>query len=426
MIELRGKKVLVAGMGKSGVAAVNLLREKDADVSATDEKQVEALPVPLLPQTAETFMQFDLIVLSPGVPVDIPAVVAAQNAGIPVIGEVELASYFLRGPIIGITGSNGKTTTTSMVGHILQSARVPCQVGGNIGTPPTAMIATSRDDQWNVLELSSFQLETIDEFRAQIALCLNVTPDHLDRHGTLKKYAAAKARLFETQQPGATAVLNEDDPTCVRFASQTQAAVRWFSVTSDLSEGWLYLDGQPLIEAAHVPLRGLHNLQNTLAAANACRIAGATPHAIADGIRSFPGVEHRLEFVRERNGVQYYNDSKATNVDATIKAIEAFGSGLWLILGGKDKNSDYTVLREKLEGKLRKLLLVGSAAEIIASQLSGLSSEDVRTIPAAVEFAAREAVPGDIVLLAPACASFDQFDNYEHRGRVFKEVVRAL
>ncbi|HYI95126.1 MAG TPA: UDP-N-acetylmuramoyl-L-alanine--D-glutamate ligase [Bryobacteraceae bacterium] len=424
---LQGRNVLVVGMGKSGSAALELLRQHGANASATDEKP--AFPE-VLPQTDETFTSADLIVLSPGVPVDIGPVNAARAKGIPIIGEIELASYFLRGPIVGITGSNGKTTTTALIDHLLKQCGIPAQVGGNIGTPPTAMIASSRDDQWNVLELSSFQLETIDEFRAQIGVCTNISPDHLDRHHTMENYANAKGRLFETQTPNCHAVLNADDEYCVAYASRTPAAKHWFSRRK---ANELYFDGTSilvdsgtLIRADELPIRGVHNVENAMAAVTAARIAGAALDRLATALRTFPGVEHRLEFVRERNGVQYYNDSKATNVDATEKAIDAFPGNLWIILGGKDKNSDYTVLRDKLRTKAKSVLLIGSAAPKIAEQLQGLPLVESGAIDRALERAASQAVAGDVVLLAPACASFDQFDNFEHRGRVFKELVRSL
>jgi UDP-N-acetylmuramoylalanine--D-glutamate ligase len=414
-------------MGKSGIAAAELLRRHGAIVRLTDEKPKSA---DILPQNEETFTSVDLIVLSPGVPVDLDPVAAARKKGIPIIGEVELAGYFLRGPITGITGSNGKTTTTALIGHLLKASGISAQVGGNIGTPPTAMVETSQENQWNVLELSSFQLETIDEFRAQISVCTNITPDHLDRHHTLENYANAKARLFETQSPDCHAVLNADDVTCVSFGSRTSATKHWFSrnETSELyfNGGSIFVDGQPLIQAEELPIRGVHNVENSMAAVAAARIAGASVHDLAAALRTFPGVEHRLEFVRERNGVRFYNDSKATNVDATEKAIDAFPGNLWIILGGKDKNSDYTVLREKLRRKAKSVLLIGSAAPKIAEQLQGLPLIESGAIDRALERAASQAVPGDVVLLAPACASFDQFENFEHRGRVFKELVRSL
>ncbi|HYP06857.1 MAG TPA: UDP-N-acetylmuramoyl-L-alanine--D-glutamate ligase [Bryobacteraceae bacterium] len=429
--ELSGRTVLVAGMGKSGLAAIDLLRKQGAHVLAADEKPRPDLGMEVLPQTAETFTRADLIVLSPGVPTDAPAVEAARQKGIPILGELELAGYFLNGPSIGITGANGKTTTTALIGHLLKECGIPSQVGGNIGTAPAAMVDASREDQWNVLELSSFQLETIDTFHAHIALCTNVTPDHLDRHHTFENYAAAKARLFETQRDDAHAVLNADDATCKGYARLTRAEVHWFSRCDRTAE--FFFDGetllagrQPLLRAEDLPIRGVHNVENAMAASAAAHIAGAPLDGIAAALRTFPGVEHRLEFVRERNGVRYYNDSKATNVDATEKAIDAFPGNLWIILGGKDKNSDYTVLRDKLRAKAKGILLIGAAAGKIAGQLEGLPLMDEGTLQKAVADATSRAAAGDIILLAPACASFDQFDSYEHRGRVFKDLVRSL
>jgi UDP-N-acetylmuramoylalanine--D-glutamate ligase len=439
---LEGKKVLVVGMARSGLAAVELLLRHGALVQATDERDAQSLgasaerlkelSIALLPQTVDTFTAADLVVLSPGIPTDIAPVSAARERGIPVIGEVELASYFLQGPVIGVTGSNGKTTTTAMIGHILREAAIPNQVGGNIGTAPTAMIESSQDDQWNVLELSSFQLETIEEFQAKIAVCLNVTPDHLDRHHSFENYAKAKGRLFDTLLPDGHAVLNADDSVCASFAEQTKGKVSWFSATKPTRQGLyqtdntIICDGVPLIRIDELPLRGAHNVENAMAAALACRLAGASLQAIAAGIRSFPGVKHRLEFVRDRDGVQYFNDSKATNVDAAIKAVEAFTGNLWIILGGKDKDSNYVPLRDKLVGKEKAVLLIGAAAGKIASQLEGLNLVQLETLDCAVRYAAAHAVSGDVILLAPACASFDQFDNYEHRGNTFKQIVESL
>jgi len=434
-LKLEGKRVVVVGMARSGVAALRLLRQHRAEVRAVDEKpmgQVDGVTVEL--QTEAAFRDAELVVISPGVPADLDLLRSVRARGVPVIGELELAAPFLQGKALGITGSNGKTTTTALAGHILQHSGIACQVGGNIGTPPASMVGASRPEQWNVLELSSFQLETIRAFHSAIGVCLNVTSDHLDRHHTFESYAAAKRRLFETQNAAEFAVLNADDPTCVAFARHTDAQVLWFSLEQRISRGaWLddgqlRLDGEPLMEAREIPLRGRHNIENTLAASIAARLAGSTLPEIAGAVRSFPGVEHRLEFVREIDGVAYYNDSKATNVDATLKAIDAFSGGLWIILGGKDKDSDYTVLREPLHAKARAALLIGAAARKIAAQLDEDSVPlfDCGTLAAAVEQAYRSASPGDTVLLAPACASFDQFDNFEHRGRVFKELVNAL
>ncbi len=349
------------------------------------------------------------------------------------IGEVELAGYYLQGPVIGITGSNGKTTTTALIGHILKESGIPCQVGGNIGTAPTAMIDTSRPDQWNVLELSSFQLETIHRFSAQISISLNITQNHLDRHETFDNYAAAKARLVELQNEKGHAILNWDNATTRSFAGRTPARVVWFSSAEPVQPGcWLrgseiVSNGGTLMNVHDIPLRGMHNVENVMAAAAASLIAGATLGQIRSAVMTFQGVEHRIEFVRKLAGIDFYNDSKATSVDAALKSIAAFRGGLWIILGGKDKGSDYRPMREPLREKARAALLIGAAADKIAEHLSGaLPLIQCGDIATAVRAAQDRAVAGDTVLLAPACASFDQFSSFEHRGRVFKEIVFGL
>jgi UDP-N-acetylmuramoylalanine--D-glutamate ligase len=437
MTKLRGKRVAVVGMAKSGIAAVELLIEQGAMVIAVDQKSVTnarliALGVEVRSQDPTAIVGVDLLVLSPGVPADSDIAQAARRARISVIGDLELASWFLQGDTIGITGSNGKTTTTAMVGHILQSSGIPAQVGGNIGTPPASMVATSREGQWNVLELSSFQLETTTTFHAHIGAALNVTPDHLDRHHTFENYVDAKARLFENQTTRDFAVLNVDDPVTAGYEAHTNGEVRWFSPTEEVDDGacvqsgQIILDGQPLMQTAEVPLRGAHNIENTMAAAIIAKLAGATPAQIRVAVKTFPGVEHRLEFIGDLNGVAWYNDSKATNVDATLKAIAAFEGGLWIILGGKDKGSDYAPLVKALKGKVEGVLLIGAAAEKIAQQIHGLPAHHCGTLDAAVREAHTRARRGHTVLLAPACASFDQFESYEHRGREFKRLAATL
>ncbi|MGP8246185.1 MAG: UDP-N-acetylmuramoyl-L-alanine--D-glutamate ligase [Bryobacteraceae bacterium] len=434
---------LVVGMRLSGMASAELLVREGAQVRATDLKPLDALGpaeelvkrlgIPFARQTAAVFEDAELIVLSPDVPADLAALEAARRRGARVIGEVELAAPFLKGRTIGITGSNGKTTTTSLVGHILRAAGREVQVGGNIGTPVTAMIESSRAHGWNVLELSSFQLETIAEFRADIGLALNVTQNHLDRHHTFENYAAAKRRLFETMTPADCAVLNAEDPVCASFAKHTVATVRWFNGARAMEAGAyrhggeLILEGRPLMGADEIPLRGGHNVENVLAAALAAARAGVSHAEIAAAVKTFHAVEHRLEFVRKLGGVDFYNDSKATSVDATLKALDAFAGGLWVILGGKDKGLDYAPLRAPLAAKARAVLLIGAAAPKIASALAGAAPlVEAGALERAVRTAYARAAPGDTVLLAPACASFDQFRSFEHRGETFKEIVGRL
>ena len=424
MRALEGRNVLVVGMEKSGVAAIQFLLQRGAAVTATDLRPHSIEGVEFVPQSEAPFLLSDLIVTSPGVPNDLPELEQARQRGIPVIGEVELAAPYLVGKTIGITGSNGKTTTTAMTGHILKSAGIPHQVGGNIGTPVTAMVATARQDQWNVLELSSFQLETVREFRADIAVCLNVTQNHLDRHHTFEAYAAAKGNLFRAQKPSGYAVLNHDDAQCRAFAALTPAPKVWFG-SAFVKDGNIYLGEEKLMPASALPVRGGHNVENAMAAAHAAHLAGVPVAEIEKALLTFQAVEHRLEFVRQVNGVDWYNDSKATSVDATAKALEAFDGRLWVILGGKDKGSDYSVLEPLLRSKAAGVLLIGAAAPIISAQLK-VPMEQLGTLEKAVGYASRSARPGDTVLLAPACASFDQFQSYEHRGQVFKDLVGAL
>ncbi len=442
-MKVSGAKVVVVGLARSGLASIRLLVKEGASVVATDTKPLAELPgaaetiketgAKFASQSAEAFESADWVVISPGVPADIPLLEDVRRRGIAVMGEVELASYFLQGKTIGITGSNGKTTTTALTGHILRECGIQAQVGGNIGAPVAGMVATSKPDQWNVLELSSSQLETIERFRADIGVTVNVTPDHLDRHHTFENYAAAKGKLYETQQPGDSAVLNADDATCVGYSALSRGKTCWFSLKRRVEPGFwlengrLFANGEPFLDAAGIPMRGIHNVENTLAASSAAWIAGAKLPDIAAAVRVFPGVEHRLEFVRTWRGVNFYNDSKATNVDATAKAIDALPGPLWVILGGKDKGSDYRTLGPALAAKAKAILLVGAATPIIADHLNGVVKMiDCGTIDAAIRLAAAEAKEGDTVLLAPACASFDQFTGYEQRGQVFKQLVRAL
>jgi len=438
-----GARVLVVGMKKSGLASAQLLAGFGARVRATDLKPLDrlgeagavlaALAIPFELQAPSTFEDADAIVISPDVPADLAPLEAARDRGIAVIGDVELAAEFLQGRTIGVTGTNGKTTTTSLIGHILRAAGLTTQVGGNIGIAVTAMVAASREDGWNVIELSSFQLETIRDFHAHIGLALNVTENHLDRHHTFENYQAAKAHLFRNMTAGDFAILNADDPVTAGYAAHTAAAVEWFSGTRAVERGaflrgkTLLLDGKPLMVAGEIPLRGRHNVENVLAASIAAARAGVAPEAIAAAVRTFHAVEHRLEFVRTVNGVDFYNDSKATSVDATLKALDAFPGGLWVILGGKDKGLDFSPLREPLKAKAHAALLIGAAAPKLARQLQGaLPLVESGTLEAAVQYGYEHAHAGDTVLLAPACASFDQFLSFEHRGETFQRIVNRI
>ena len=446
--ELRGKRVLVVGLARTGVATALFCAARGAHVTATDaraENEIGDVLAPLRSAVVKlelgghrenTFLAQDLIVPSPGVPADAPLLQAARAKGVTIWSEVELADRFLSGRLIGITGSNGKTTTTSLVEHILRNAGLPTILAGNIGTPLIARVEQTSNDTITVVELSSFQLELIEVFRPNISVFLNLTADHLDRHHTLEAYGRAKARIFENQTEADSAVLNADDPATTPLAP-ARPQVYWFSRKQRVAQGafvreneiFFRRDGEEevVLNLRDIPLAGAHNVENVLAAVAATRLAGAEPAAIARGVRSFAGVEHRLEFVAEIAGVRYYNDSKATNVDATLKALEAFPGRILIILGGKDKGSDYTLLQKPLRERAILALLIGAAAEKIEKQITGsVAIERAGTIERAVEIASHAARPGDVVLLAPACASFDQFQNYEHRGRVFKDLVHNL
>lgn len=450
LVELKAKKVLVVGIGKSGLATAFFLRRRGAEVTVSDQRSAAALAKEL-PSLLEdgiaveagghgllTFRRQDLIVVSPGVPFDTPELVQVRSFGLPVIGELELASRFLQGNVLAITGSNGKTTTTALCGDIFQAAGLKTLVGGNIGTPVIDLVERSSLDTWSVLEVSSFQLEATVNFHPRIAVILNITPDHLDRHGTFANYAAMKEKIFAAQEAGDFLVLNGDDPATQQAASRAHSRVFWFSRSKIVRQGACVLGGvlafrsseiaslEPILPLSSIPLKGRHNVENVLAAVCAARLAGIPAEAIATAVASFRAVEHRLEFVANIQGVEYYNDSKATNVDAAAKAIEAFPRGIHLIMGGKDKNSDYSQLESLLKERVKAVYTIGAAAGKIESQIRGMVPIiTAGTLEQAVKLAAAAAAAGEIVLLAPACSSFDQFENYEHRGRIFKELVLA-
>ena len=449
-MDLQNKRVLVVGIGRSGIAAAHFLKSRVARVTISDSRPAttiaelnQLLDAGIMVETGShgllTFRRQDLIVVSPGVPLSVPELKQVRALGMRIVGELELGTQFLQGEILAITGSNGKTTTTSLLGEILQRSGRPTLVGGNIGLPVVDMVPASTPGTANVLEVSSFQLETIEAFHPHIALVLNITPDHLDRHGTFETYAAAKARITENQTGDDFLILNAEDKPTQMIAAQTKAQVFWFSPSRQVKQGsFVYgetlffraaegAQPEPVLPIAEIPLAGAHNVENVLAAVCAARLAGVLPETIRAAVAAFRAVEHRLEFVREIAGVRYFNDSKATNVDATAKAIAAFPRGIHLILGGKDKDSDYTTLAPLVRERVQALLTIGSAAEKIRAQLTGTAPIlSAGTLEQAVALAHEKAEPGDTVLLAPACASFDQFENYEHRGRTFKELVAKL
>ena len=452
-MELDGRKALVLGAGRSGIWSARFLAERRAVVALHDRKAVEEWSeaarslktshnVGLISGDVPSWLldQVDLVVISPGVPTNtIPARYVDRKDG-EVIGEVELASRFLKGKLVGITGSNGKTTTTALTGEILRDAGFYTQVGGNIGVPLLALVDTSRDDGWTVAELSSFQLETIVDLRPNVGVCLNVTPNHLDRYDGFRDYAAAKHRLFMNQTDADTAILNADDEITARWAGGLRANVVMFSVKRELDEG-VFLRGRELIcrkageemlltTRDDIFLRGLHNVENVLAAFAVGLACGASPESMRETVRRFKGVEHRIEFVAEIDGVRFYNDSKATSVDATAKALEALGGDAGktvLIMGGRGKNAPYAPLAPLIESSVRRLILIGEDADSIESQLAGTAAM-VRagSMEDAVDKGFAAAVTGDSVLLAPACASFDMFRSFEERGEVFKTAVRTL
>jgi UDP-N-acetylmuramoylalanine--D-glutamate ligase len=449
-MELKNKRVLVVGLGKSGIAAARFLKARGAQVTVSDIRPaglIAELPALLdagiMVETGShgilTFRRQDLIVVSPGVPSNTPEVSTVRALGIPIIGELELGAEFLQGEIVATTGSNGKTTTTMLIGEILKASGKPTLVGGNIGRPVVDMVGESTPESWSVLEVSSFQLETIENFHPRIALVLNITPDHLDRHGSFEVYAAAKTRITENQTAEDFLILNAEDEPTKLVAAKSKAQVYWFGPRRQVKQG-AFVHGEsilfrakeggeiePIMPVAEIPLAGAHNVENVLAAVCTARLAGVDAQTIREAVTAFHAVEHRLEFVREVAGVRWFNDSKATNVDATAKAIEAFPGGIWLILGGKDKDSDYSTLSPLLRARAKAVITIGSAAEKIESQLAGVVKiERAETMERAVAWARQEAKGGDVVLLAPACSSFDQFENYEHRGRVFKQLVGAL
>jgi UDP-N-acetylmuramoylalanine--D-glutamate ligase len=448
---LAGRRVTVVGLARSGVAAARLLRAAGAEVVGADAKPLAALGreaaalaevgVRLRTGAEESATAVDgaeLVVVSPGVPLDGDQLAAARARQVPVIGELELGWRATEADTIAITGTNGKTTTTTLVGAVLALQPRPVLVAGNIGTPLSAHAPTFPPDGLIVCEASSFQLEATELFQPRVAVVLNLAPDHLDRHGTFEAYVGAKARIFANQTPADCAVLNFDDEPTRALARRTAAPVVWFSRRTQPAHGVFVRDGwiaaklnghvEEICPLAEIFLRGQHNVENVLAATACALWTGMAPAAIRTAIARFRGVAHRIEWVRDIGGVQYFNDSKGTNVASTLKALESFPGRIVLIAGGKGKGQAWEPLAEAARGRVIHTVLIGEDAKKIGSALAAASIPLTYcdSMQAAIDHARTIAMPGDVVLLSPACASFDMFDNFEHRGEVFKKLVERL
>ena len=426
---VRGHNVTVAGAARSGIAAALLLAERGARVTLTDARsELEPsesnqlrdarVALELSAQRLETFTSADLLVVSPGIPLDQPQIAAAREAGVPIMGEIELASRWLTGRIVAITGTKGKSTTTTLTGRMFTAGGLTAVVGGNIGTPLSSQVAASTPETFHIVEVSSFQLETTETFHPWIAVLLNLSSDHLDRHGSMEAYGAAKAKIFANQTPEDWAVINADDPQTLALARAGRARKVFFSADT------------PLVPLSSIRLIGRHLVADVMAAATVARLAGVPTDAMVRAVESFTGLEHALEPVAVVDGVSFVNDSKATNVEAAQRAIESFETGLVVIMGGRFKSGDFSLLRDPLGSRDAKVVAIGEATSMIERALDGaVPVEAVVTLEAAVRRAyelARAQGSGGVVLLAPACASFDMFRDYAERGRAFKKEVLRL
>lgn len=449
--DVRGKRVTVVGAARSGVAATRLLREKGADVLVTDRSALDPAIVRLLEEAGarvetgtpgEGALEADFLVVSPGVPSDSPIVQSARERALPVYSEMDLAFWFCRTPIVAITGSNGKTTTTFLTGHVLRMSGRTVAVKGNVGEPLSDYVRGTQDADVVVLEVSSFQLDHIDAFRPQVSILLNITPDHMDRYGGhFENYIASKFRICENQRTDDTFVYNYDDPIIRERVERSMAGERprilAFSLEAEVAGAFLRKGGivlrindqeEILMHADKLSLRGTHNLRNSLAAAVATRVMEVRSEVVRQSLATFEGVPHRLEFVREIDGVRYVNDSKATNVNAVWYALESFHEKIVLIAGGRDKGNDYGQLRDLVQAKVRTLIAIGESADKVLRELGPEVQRSIHaeSMQEAVRYARIFAEPGDVVLLSPACSSFDMFEDFEHRGDTFKETVLEL
>jgi len=441
-----GRGVVVVGAARSGIAAARLLLERGARVTLTDVRAEVPEAEPLRESGVtlvlggggdDAIAAAELIVLSPGVPPTQKAIARARAEGVPVIGEIELASRWLAGRVVAITGTKGKSTTTVLTGRMLEAAGFKVTVGGNIGAPLSAQVAASTADTLHIVETSSFQLETIETFHPWVAVVLNLSPDHLDRHEDFEHYAAAKARIFENQGPGDWAVINADDPGVLQLAKKARATKRLLARDKNIPEGttiegdWIVerrrRGSAPLVPLDAIHLLGSHFAYDVMAAATVGALAGATPTAMTRAVESFHGLEHAMELVRDLNGIRFVNDSKATNVESALRSIESFESGLVPIIGGRFKGGDLRLLRDAVRARATAVIAIGEAAPLVREALGDVVAvHDAASLADAVTIGRALANPAGVVLLAPACASFDMFHDYAERGRVFKEAVKAL
>lgn len=446
-MDLKGKKVLVVGLGKTGEAVCKFLLSRGAQVKVSEKKTDKELgekislwvnkgvTVEAGRHRPQSFLEADLIVPSPGVP-PLPELKTAQERGVKIISEIELAYNFLRGKIVGITGSNGKSTTASLTHKILQENGVPSYLGGNIGTPLISFVDGSEGGDVYVTEISSFQLFYIEHFRASVSVFLNISPDHLDWHPSFSDYYEAKKKLVLLQGEDEKAVLNQDDPLVWSLRNEAKARIYAFSRERKvypgcfIHKGWIVLtntDKRRVMEVSEIPLFGMHNLENVLAASLVGHLFSLPHSGIRESIRSFKGLEHRLEKVATIKGVDFYNDSKATNVDAALKSILSFDGNIILIAGGRDKGGDFEKLRRPIQERVTKIMFIGEARHKLKKALSHtVPAEEVASLEEAVNRGFSQASPGDVVLLAPACTSFDMFENFEQRGLIFKQAVFNL
>jgi len=442
---VHGLRVTVVGAARSGIAAAELLARRGARVTLTEQRDAIASAAELTAagvnletggHRRQTMLETDLVVLSPGVPLDHPLIAEAKTAGVPVIGEIELAFRWLQGRVIAITGTKGKSTTTTLTGRMLEASGMRARIGGNIGLPLSSQVDDSTPDTVHVVEVSSFQLETTDRFHPWIAALLNFSPDHLDRHPTVEAYAAAKARMFERQGPDDWAVVNADDSEAVAIAARAGSRRRWFglhgiadgiTVAGDTIVERSALGDRALVPLASVRVPGRHILSDVLAASAITRLAGATPEGLTRAVEAFRGLEHAMEAAGEIGGVRFVNDSKATNVVAAARSFESVRSGLVAIIGGRYKGGDFRDLRAPLQARTRALVTIGESAPLIEEALSGIAPvRRATTMDDAVRQAFGLAAAGDTVVLAPACSSFDMFASYADRGQAFKDAVARL